>query len=55
MIWDVGLHPITRIGSDQGLDGVDVYERCGRLHSRYTQASHTYRINLSPFTKDFRV
>ena len=25
------------------------------LMSRYTQALHTYRINLSPFTKDFRV
>ena len=26
-----------------------------RLMCRHTQALHTYRINLSPFTKDFRV
>ena len=25
------------------------------LNPCYTQAFHTYRINLSPFTKDFRV
>lgn len=25
------------------------------IDGSYTQAFHTYRINLSPFTKDFRV
>ena len=25
------------------------------INIRYPQALHTYRINLSPFTKDFRV
>jgi hypothetical protein len=28
---------------------------CPRLLRRYPQALHTNRINLSPFTKDFRV
>ena len=26
-----------------------------RIIHRHTQALHTYRTNLSPFTKDFRV
>ena len=41
--------------NSQILFEIRIHQAVPRRMLRHTQALHTYRINLSPFTKDFRV
>ena len=50
-IWDLQATPINPNRTDL----LQLVCGCTRSPHLYTHALHTYRINLSPFTKDFRV
>ena len=49
-IFCLGKKNVHKFDLNAGFNNPLLYPMC-----RHTQALHTYRINLSPFTKDFRV
>ena len=63
MIVDTLSHELDKIFNDLGTQlfffnvpgDCAMVNRIPHRNNGYPQALHTYRINLSPFTKDFRV
>ena len=53
--WQVFKPEITYFLHFQSIKCINFERSHSSLSSEYTQALHTDRINLSPFTKDFRV